>query len=108
MFNIYLIGAIIDENIIQWKIGISIHPDKRLLQLKTSNPNIDKIYALYKIKDRELAYKTEALLKRKLKQFKINGEWIDHYGLNVDLFLLYCEMCETSASVIIENNNNRK
>jgi len=106
IYSIYLISAVNDGNL-QWKIGLSKHPEKRLNELKTANPNVDKICALYEIKNRELAYKTEALLKKHLKDFKIRGEWIESYGINQTLFLEYCQMMEEIAQTLITIKNNR-
>lgn len=73
MYKLYLISSF-NNDVLQWKIGLSKHPEKRINELKTSNPNIREIHALYEINNRELAYKTENLLKKRLKEFKINGE----------------------------------
>lgn len=106
MYNLYLIYAE-TEGIGQWKIGLSKHPNKRILQLKTANPNIKNISALYEIDDRAVAYKTETLIKKFLKSFQIEGEWVDVIALNQTIFLEYCKKYETQARVIIEINNNK-
>lgn len=106
MYSIYLICAITD-NIRQWKVGLSKHPDKRIKELQTGNPNITGISCLYKISDRERAYKTEALLKAYLKPFKLRGEWIEDIALNETLFFEYCEKYEIIAKSLIEIKNNK-
>lgn len=105
MYNIYLISAINEGNL-QWKIGLSKHPEKRIKELKTANPNIDKIVGLYEINRRDVAYKTEALIKKKLKPFKINGEWVEGYSLNQTIFFEYCKLYEEIAISLIQIKKN--
>lgn len=106
MYSIYLISAY-NDGILQWKVGLSKHPKKRLSELKTANPNIKEIHALYEISDREIAYKTEAIIKQKLKEFKINGEWFESYSLNEVLFFEYCEMSYDLAKTLIQIKKNK-
>ena len=106
MYSIYLISAYVD-GILQWKVGLSKHPNKRLKELKTANPNIKDIHALYEINNRELAYKTEALIKKRLKEFKINGEWFESYSLNETLFFEYCDLCHGTAKALIQIKKNK-
>lgn len=105
-YSLYLISALTD-GILQWKIGLSKHPNKRITELKTANPNIQQIDALYEIRNRQVAYKTEALLKKNLKSFQISGEWIEGYALNQTLFIEYCTMYEEIAQTLIEIENNK-
>jgi hypothetical protein len=105
MYYIYLIYAKTD-GIIQWKVGISIHPDQRIKELKTANPNIVGICALYQISNRQIAYKTEMLLKRALKPFKIDGEWVEDIALNQSLFFEYCDKYFEIAKSIVQVNSN--
>ena len=107
MYNIYLIYAEF-EGLGQWKIGLSKNPERRLNEMRTANPNIKGIHALYEIDNRQVAYKTEALMKRFLKPFQIGGEWVDIIALNQTLFLEYCKKYETHARVLIEIENNKK
>ena len=105
---IYLIYAVTDNIIAQWKIGVSKHPEKRFKELQTANPNIVRIEALFEVKKRDVAYKLEALLKKYLKPFKINGEWIEFIALNSILFFEYCERFNNIAETLIEIKNNKK
>ena len=105
MYNIYLISAI-NNGEKQYKIGLSIHPEKRINELKTGNPNIKQIEALYKINNRELAYATEAHLKRHLKDFKIHGEWFSSIILTTDTFFEYCKLSEEIANSLIKIKKN--
>lgn len=107
MYNLYLIYAE-TEGIGQWKIGLSKHPKKRINELKTANPNIVGISVLYEINERDVAYKTETLLKRFLKPFKISGEWVDIIALNQTLFIEYCKKYESIARTLIEIEKNKK
>lgn len=104
MYSLYLISANI-EGLIQWKVGLSRHPEKRLKELKTANPNIIGINALYEVNDRAVAYRIEAILKKNLKQFSIGGEWMEHIALNETLFIEYCTLYETLARVILKKND---
>jgi len=107
MYNIYLIYAEM-EGLGQWKIGLSKHPNKRVNELRTANPNIIGIIALHEIHNRQVAYKTETLMKRFLKPFQIGGEWYDIIALNQTLFLEYCTKYETLARILVEIENNKK
>lgn len=106
MYSIYLISAY-NDGILQWKVGLSKHPQKRLKELKTANPNIKDIHALFEISNRELAYKTEAIVKKRLNEFKINGEWFTSYSLNETLFFEYCDISYGIAKTIIQIKNNK-
>jgi len=106
-YNLYLIFAEI-EGIGQWKIGVSKHPEKRLLELSTANPNIKGISVIYEVETRELAYMIESRLKKKLEPFKINGEWVEHVALNDTLFIEYCKHFDMLCSHIIEMKNTKK
>ncbi len=107
LYSLYLISAITD-GILQWKIGLSKHPNKRITELKTANPNIQQIDALYGIKNRQIAYKTEALMKKNLKSFQIRGEWIEGYALNQTLFTEYCILYEEIAITLVQIENNKR
>lgn len=107
MYNLYLIYAETND-IGQWKIGLSKHPNKRINELKTANPNIIGISALYEIYERDVAYKTEALLKKLLLPFKISGEWVDIIALNPVLFIEYCTKYEMIARTLIQIEKNKK
>jgi hypothetical protein len=107
MYNLYLIYAEI-ESIGQWKVGLSKHPNKRINELRTANPNIVGISALYEIYERDVAYKTEALLKKFLLPFKIAGEWVNIMALSPLLFLEYCEKYEQIAKTLIQIKKNKK
>lgn len=110
MYKIYLIYSN-TEGIVQWKVGITTDLNKRLQILKVGNPNIVGIDTYYEIQNREIAYKVETLLKRQLKNFKVQGEWFSHEALNTETFKYLCEKCEVNANIwkqIQDNINNDK
>jgi hypothetical protein len=94
--SIYLIKAEIDETI-QYKIGLSKHPDRRFKELKTANPNIIGIDEVFVTESRDIAYKIESLMQNYYKQNKIDGEWF----INIDKneFLNLCSKFEKNAKV---------
>jgi len=99
MFKIYLISAINSEGHLQWKVGVSKHPDKRIKELATANPNNLTLEAIYHINDKEIAYKTEKLIHKFLGDFKINGEWFESYALNDEKY----ENISKTLKIIEEN-----
>lgn len=110
MYKIYLIFAD-TEGIGQWKVGITTDIDKRLQILKVGNPNIVGVESFHTIDNREIAYKTETLLKRYLRPHRIKGEWFSYDSLNSQTFKFLCEKCEANANIcreIQDNINNDK
>lgn len=91
MVYVYLIEAEI-EDVIQYKIGVSKHPDKRINELKTANPNITDVKNKYNCENREYAFIVESLLHKKYLKNKINGEW---YLLEEDDILMFEKNCKT-------------
>lgn len=74
------------------KIGISGNIDKRLGQLKTSNPV--KLSVLHKSQSLSNAIDVEAMLHEKFSQYKVSGEWFrlpqdefDTIGATIDEFV---------------------
>lgn len=108
MYKIYLISAINPEGHLQWKVGLSKHPDKRIKEIKTANPNKLNINATYSINERDVAYKTESLIHKFLDNFKIDGEWFESYSLNTDIFFVYCEKYEEIARILVKIEENKK
>jgi len=96
MYKIYLILADTD-GIGQWKVGITTDINKRLQTLKVANPNISHVETIYEIDNREIAYMVETLVKKRFKQYKINGEWFSYDCLNKQIFLDICEKYEYNA-----------
>lgn len=105
MYKIYLILA--DTNgINQWKIGITSNITKRLQILRVGNPNIVGVSATYEIKDRQIAYSVENIVKKYFKQYKVQGEWFKYECLNVDIFIDSCKRAQVNANIskIIQDN----
>jgi hypothetical protein len=93
---IYAIGNTTDKQ----KIGISKHPEKRLTELQTGNP--DKLYIHYSFPITEkTAYKFEATIHREINYKRINGEWFTMTPEEVITFLTFQEiMCETIEATL--------
>lgn len=98
MYKIYLILADTGGTG-QWKVGITTNINKRLQTLRVGNPNISHVETVYEIEDREVAYMVETLVKKRFKEFKINGEWFSYSCLNREIFLDICEKYEYNANV---------
>lgn len=105
MYKIYLIYAETD-GIGQWKIGITTNLDKRIQILRVGNPNIIGAFAEYEIKNREIAYKVETLMKKHFKEYQLVGEWFAHQALNKKVFLEMCERYEANAKVWYQYKQN--
>lgn len=97
MVYIYLIEANIKDTV-QYKIGISKHPDKRILELKTANPNIVGIINRYKVKNRFYANKIETLLHKTYIINKISGEWFYSDSIPKE-FLTKCQLFEKNIEI---------
>lgn len=77
----------------QWKIGITKNnPNLRYKQLKTANPNLKNMH--YYIVKSEFGWNIETLLKKKLKNSTIEGEWIEYEALDVNSFKEKCKQIE--------------
>lgn len=98
MYSIYLIRSE-TEHILQWKIGITENKPQRLIELYAANPNIVGFEDTFEIRDRDIAYKVEALLKSQLKQHFIGGEWLLGKALDKKKFIDMCIKAEKSIQV---------
>lgn len=100
---IYLIYSEIGS-IGQWKIGYTqrtaLH---RVNEMKTSNPNIIGVFSEYKVYS-EFGLKIETILKRMLKSFKIEGEWLRFEALTTDKFLKMCGLIEINLKSLKQTN----
>ena len=68
-----------------FKVGVARNVDRRLETLQTGNPYELAIIAKLGPFSRLQAYETERRLHRRLKNFKIRGEWFREIGLAVAL-----------------------
>lgn len=88
--KVYLIEAY-NKGLIQYKIGVSIHPEKRLKEHKTSNPS--ELTLLHSFHS-DWPFKIEAALKRRYQHLSIDGEWYDLEPEHVESFYVDCEKKE--------------
>lgn len=100
---IYLIYAEIGS-IGQWKIGYTQRTAQhRINDMKTSNPNIVGVSAEYKVYSK-YGLEIETILKRHLKSYKIEGEWLRFEALTIKSFLHLCSTIELNIKAIKETN----
>ena len=70
------------QEVFFFKVGISIHPEKRLRQLQTGCPFPLKVYRTYIVNN---AIKCEQKVHNYLEQYHSSGEWfmleINHFNL---------------------------
>jgi myo-inositol-1-phosphate synthase len=86
----------------QWKIGITTNLENRLQVMKTDNPNIVGVFATHDVDNRDVAYLLESIIKKSLKQHRLNGEWFSHDGLDRDRFLEMCRRLEPNARMSVD------
>lgn len=99
MNKVYLIQS--TENS-YYKIGVSKHPQKRLVEHQTSNPSLLKLIDTY---PSNLAYQIEKVLHRKYSHVKKEGEWYDLGVLNEVSFKSECSKIEENLLFLKKNNN---
>lgn len=95
--DVYLIKAEMADGSFQYKIGISKHPEKRLKENKTSNPNKLQIVHTFKSQHSNIM---ETALKNRFKYCRIEGEWFNLSQEDVDNFIVTCENMEKNFAVI--------
>jgi predicted GIY-YIG superfamily endonuclease len=98
--KVYLIESY-HNNLIQYKIGVSKNPKKRLKQHKTSNPN--DLTLLYEFES-NWPFKVESTLKRMYQKQSIDGEWYNLNDNHVNNFLEKCNMIENNFKTIYNNS----
>lgn len=99
MKYIYLIQSLEDG---YYKIGVSIHPKKRVKQLQTGNSSELKLVEIYQS---EHAHKVEKSLQRRYSYLKKEGEWFD-LGLTEEIsFLTNCKQIDESINILKKNGN---
>jgi len=104
---VYLIHSETDH-INQYKIGISKHPENRIKELKTANPNIVGVVDKYLCDSREIAHKVETWFHKYYRIFNIDGEWfmLDENEL-ID-FTNNCKIFEARVKTHLEIEKNLK
>ena len=99
MKYVYLIQSLEDG---YYKIGVSIHPKKRIKQLQTGNSSELKLIESYQT---EHAHKVERALQRRYSYLKKEGEWFD-LSIKEDVtFLSDCKQIEDSINILKKNGN---
>ena len=99
MKYVYLIQSLEDG---YYKIGVSIHPTRRLSALQTGNSSELKLIESYQS---EHAYKIEKTLQRRYSYLKKEGEWFDMSISNEVSFLKECQQIEKNMIFLKENGN---
>lgn len=95
--DVYLIRATLKDGSLQYKIGVSKHPNKRLLENKTSNPNNLELLKTY---HSTIPYLVETSLKNFYQMYNIGGEWFDLSDEDVDNFETTCKRIEDNLKII--------
>jgi len=95
--DVYLIRAILTDGSLQYKIGVSKHPKKRLLENKTSNPNQLQLIATY---HSTLPYLVETALKNHYKLQQIEGEWFNLESYDIENFETLCKKFEDNLKIV--------
>ena len=85
-----------------YKIGISKHPQKRILELQTGNSSPIKLIYTFQS---EYANKIECTLHRRYSHFRKNSEWFDLSIAEENSFLSECKKIENNIIYLKENGN---
>ena len=101
MKYVYLISSEDKDFNINYKIGISNDPNKRLSCLQTGNPNILKIIKIYKTK---YASKIESYIHKLYSDNNILNEWFELSKNDIDCFIELCEKMDNIYKVLHEQN----
>ena len=99
--KVYLIVALLKDGTTQYKIGVSKHPKKRLLEIKTANPNDLSIVETFSSK---YPYLVETSLKNRFSYKNIDGEWFDLDADDVSSFIETCKIMESNFQVIHQDS----
>jgi len=99
MKYIYLIQSL--ENG-YYKVGVSKHPQKRMLELQTGNSSILKLICIYKSK---FAHQIERAIQRRYEYLHKEGEWFD-LSLQEELsFNKDCQLIEQNLTILKKSGN---
>lgn len=107
MYTLYLLYSEAGE-VYQWKIGVTTNLKRRFNEIKLANPNAIDFASTYVIKERNIAYAVEAMIKKQLKSKTISGEWIYYEALTKDVFQEMCKQFEYMYRIHLEIENNIK
>jgi len=96
---VYLIQSLEDG---YYKIGVSIHPIRRLCALQTGNSSELKLVESYQSK---YAHQIERTLQRRYSNLKKEGEWFDMSISNEVSFLKECQQIEKNMILLKKSGN---
>lgn len=82
------------------KIGVTVDIDTRLAQMQTGNPQPLLCMALIHCDSKEHAYDLEKYLHRRLRKFRIQGEWFWLFGKSIKDVLAEYDGRNKTESVI--------
>ncbi len=99
MKHVYLIQSL--ENS-YYKIGVSVHPRKRVMELQTGNSSPLRLVETYQS---EFAHKIEKTLQRRYSHLKKEGEWFEMSISNEISFLQECKKIEETLVFLKKNNS---
>jgi len=85
-----------------YKIGVSKHPQKRLLEHQTGNSSELKLIETF---ETELAFQIEGVLHRRYSHLKKNGEWYNFSIKDQQSFLKECKQIEENLGILNKNLN---
>lgn len=66
------------------KIGLAVHPEKRISELQVGNPEILKLISSIECRSRKHAYGLERWLHKCFSKHHIRGEWFKGHKLNIN------------------------
>lgn len=104
---VYLIAAEFKSDI-QYKVGVSNAPDRRINELKTANPNVTHIENKYLCESREIATKVETWMHKYYSKNNINGEWFLLEQDDIEEFTEKCKYYEERVKTYFELENKIK
>jgi len=99
MKYVYLIQSL-EEG--YYKIGVSIHPTKRIKQLQTGNSAELKLIEVYKT---EFAHQIEKALQRRYTHLRKEGEWFNMSITHEVSFLKECKQIEDNLIILKKSGN---
>ena len=99
MKYIYLIQSLEHS---YYKIGVSKHPAKRILELQTGNSSELKLIETYQT---EFAHQIEKALQRRYSHLHKEGEWFDMSISNEVSFRKECQQIEENLVLLKKNGN---
>lgn len=97
--NIYLIK---EENNRRYKIGVSKHPEKRLLEVQTSNSNKVILVDVIPVKN---PWKVETMIHLKCREYSTQGEWFELPDDVLETFEQTIKTIDNNLNALKESNS---